>query len=156
MRSGGVIMNAIETEIRNLKFYSDNQISAISSSLAEGYIGKFENEYRIAIPYDEGAEFYDEFVGIHLSTGIMQFEGKEQRVLYLHAKTDLDINKLVPIAYQFILISNRKTLIEDPAAWFDEWRKIFGDSVKRRSVFDVFGEMVAFREIYKTDKKQYV
>jgi len=144
-------MNAIELEIRNMSAYVVGSVKRIKNIFADGYLVRSPNEYQIAIPFDREGDFSDDFVGIHMNSGDLEYAGEKIHVLYLHASDTLDIIKLVPIAEQFIWVSSRSQILDDPYGWFDEWRKIFGDSVKKQSVSDVVAEMVAFREIRKID-----
>ncbi|MDY6392592.1 MAG: PD-(D/E)XK motif protein [Bacilli bacterium] len=145
-------MNAIELEIRNMAAYVIDTCKRIDNMFANGWLIRSANEYQIAIPFSSEEEYVDEFVGIKMNTGILNVEGEVHRVLYLHVVDSVNMEKFMPIAYQFLQVRFRREILKDPYAWFDEWRDIFGDSIKRKSIFDVLGEMLAFREILKFDK----
>lgn len=145
-------MNETEYAIKNISALIPGFVKRIDNSYADGYLSRTENEFQIAIPYDGVEDFSDEFVGIYLRTGVVSFGGQEIRALYLHASNKIDIGKFVPIAEQFLSKSNRKPITTDPHGWFDEWRQIFGDTIKHQSAFDVLGELMALREVYKKDK----
>lgn len=144
-------MNAIEMEIRNMSAYVVGSCKKIKNIFADGYLIRSSSEYQIAIPFDSNEEYVDEFVGIRMNSGTLNYEGQVIKVLYLHAVDTVNIEKFVPIAHQFIQVRYRSAILANPYAWFDEWRDIFGDSIKHKSIYDVLGEMLALREILKFD-----
>lgn len=144
-------MNAVELEIRNMNAYVPGYCKQISNSFVDGYLIRSTNEYQVAIPFDSSEDYVDEFVGIRMNNGKLNYGNNIINVLYLHAVDTINIEKFVPIAYQFIQVRYRNGILTDPYAWFDEWRDIFGDSIKHKTIYDVLGEMLAFREILKTD-----
>jgi len=144
-------MNNTQAQIRNLPFLLVNKAYEINNSVADGFLVRAQHEYQIAIPY-QGPDYFDEFVGISISTNEFDYEGKTFPVLYLHAKDDISMDQLAPIAEEFLLKKNRAFLTANPEEWFDGWRKIFGDAMRKYSPYDVLGEMIALREVYKKDK----
>ena len=144
-------MNAIELEIRNMSAYVTGFCKPLNNPFVNGYLIRSANEYQIAIPFDFDEDYVDEFVGIKMNTGPLNFGGQVIKVIYLHAADTVSIDKFVPIAYQFLQLRYREAILANPYAWFDEWRDIFGDSIKHKMIYDVLGEMLALREILKSD-----
>ena len=145
-------MNKIESEILKLSLMAPNTVMKIDIKEANGYLFKGVEEFAIAIPYDVDNQISEDFVGISLATNYLNFDNQSFKVLYLHSTSDIDLEKFCYIGAEFINLSNRATIIDDPFKWVDEWKNIFGDSKKNKMIYDTIGEMYSLLYTYKRDR----
>jgi hypothetical protein len=142
----------LQEKIKQLSIMTPGTVSHISTPTAEGYICRGTGDYSVAIPYDFDKPFYKTFVGITIRTSFLNLVDKSIKVLYLNAKLTVDLSKFSYICTQFLDLEERKAILSDPAQWADDWNEIFGNSVRKMMVFDVVGELVAFKHIFSLDK----
>ena len=142
---------SLEFEIKLLSFMMPGTVKQISNECGEGYLCKGSGEYAIAIEYDFENPINEEFVGLNLSTNYLNFDSKTIKVLYLHTPDSVDLDKLSYIGAQFINKKNKNKILEDPYKWVDDWKDIFGDSKRKKRVYDVIGELLALKYIYEKD-----
>jgi len=145
-------MNKIEEMIKNVFLMSNDTLMPITLDNLTSYLAKNNTSYSVAIPFNCVKPINEEFVGMDVYTSYANFDGKSIPVLVLKAPYTVDIDKLVLIAADFISTQNRNTIIEDPYIWIDKWKDIFGDSIKKKMVFDVIGEMLTLKTFYSNDK----
>ena len=99
---------------------------------------------------------YEEFSSVHieptsftlnLSTNFLNYGETSIKVLYLHASNTIDIDKFAYVGAHFLDNSNRDKNLFNPCKWVDEWKEIFGDSIKHKMVYDVIGELISLKYI---------
>lgn len=145
-------MEELIDEILKLSLMSVNQVYPIKQGEDEVYLNRSIRGYAIAIPFDDERDFDESFVGITLSTNILNYNGKSIKVLYLNMNETGDLMKFSYIGSEFIDINNRRSLLLNPYSWVDSWKDMFGDSKKKYMITDVLAELVALKYIYEQDK----
>ena len=140
-------------EIENLEFLANGNIYKLKSPELDGVLVKDPVHYLVVIPYNWETMFFDTFMGIEFKSDYLNIAGGQaEKVLILKAKASIDFAKFKYIAYDFVLKANRQEIISNPQKWTDQWRNIFGDSIKKKMVFDVVGELISFYHILKDNK----
>lgn len=139
-------------QIKEMPFMLNGTVYEINNDEGNGYLYKSHLEYSIAIPFEYEKEVLEEFVGISLSTNYLNYDNKSFKVLYLHASNTIDIDKFAYVGAHFLGNANRDIILNNPFKWVDEWKEIFGDSIKKKMVYDVIGELVSLKYIYQKDK----
>lgn len=120
-------------------------------SLKPGYpaiLYKEPNEYGVAFPFNDNREIKYKFVNIILETKYID----SQKILYLHSKNIVDIDKFVLIAENFLDENNRDYILSDPYKWADEWKDTFGNSKRKLLVSDLIAELIVYEILIKEDK----
>lgn len=145
-------MNKIEETIKKVFLMSNGTLMPITLENLTSYLAKNNTSCSVAIPFTHKKQIFEEFVGMDVSTSYANFDDESIPVLVLKAPNTVDIDKFIMIAADFIRFENRESLNNDPYDWIDKWRKIFGDSIKKKMVYDVIGEMLALKTFYSTDK----
>lgn len=139
-------------QIKKIPFMSNGTVIEINNENGCGFLYKGQLEYAIAIPYDYKEDISEEFVGISLSTNFLNYGKTSIKVLYLHASNTIDVDKFAYVGAHFLDNSNRDKILFDPCKWVDEWKEIFGDSIKHKMIYDVIGELISLKYIYENDK----
>ena len=115
------------------------------------YILRVNGLFYICIPFNK-RNVNEKFVGFQIKTEIINYNGDSIECLCVIANPDSDPDKLMLIAEDFANSQNRKQITSDPYDWIDKWRTIFGDSLSKKMVYDVVGELIALKECYKKDE----
>lgn len=116
------------------------------------YLNRSNSGYAIAIPFEDERTFNENFVGISLSTNILNVNEKSFKVLYLFMNDTGDLKKFSFIGAEFIDINNRSSLLSNPYVWVDTWKEMFGDSKKKYMITDVLAELFVLKFLYSVDK----
>lgn len=139
-------------QIKKIPFMLNGTVYEIDNEEGNGYLYKSHLEYSIAIPFEYEKEVIEEFVGISLATNYLNYDNKSFKVLYLHASNTIDIDKFAYVGAHFLAKINREIILNDPFKWVDEWKQIFGDSIKSKMIYDVIGELISLKCIFEKDK----
>ena len=139
-------------EIFKISLIKPNSVVKLESNNLDGYMLKNNDEYAVAIPFDYSIDIHEEFVGMALSTNYLNFDNQSIKVLYLHASINVDLDKFCYVASEFTEIKNREKIIANPRNWVDDWKNIFGDSIKNKRIYDTIGELLALKYLFSIDK----
>lgn len=145
-------MNKLEEKILNVFLMTENTMMEINDNNCISYLAKGFNSYSIAIPYNLDLEVSQDFVGMKISILYTNYDNNSIRSICLTADHSVDPAKFALVAADFASSDNRRILLTNPYEWVDKWRSIFGDSLKKKMVYDVLGEMVALKYAYEEDK----
>ena len=143
---------SLDNEILKLSIMKKGSVVPIYQGNDATYLCRDFDGYAVAIPYDDDKILNESFVGIILSTNILNVEDKSFKVLYLYMVETGDLKKFAYIASEFIDLENRENLLHNPYSWIDAWNEMFGNSKKKYMISDVVAELAAFREVYKLNK----
>lgn len=143
---------SLDNEILKLSIMKKGSVVPIYQGNDATYLCRDFDGYAVAIPYDDDKILNESFVGITLSTNILNVEDKSFKVLYLYMVETGDLKKFAYIASEFIDLENRENLLHNPYSWIDAWNEMFGNSKKKYMISDVVAELAAFREVYKLNK----
>lgn len=144
--------NYLINQIKKMPFMLNGTVLEINNEAGSGYLYKSQLEYSIAIPFEYERDIIEEFVGISLSTNYLNYNNTSFKVLYLHASNTIDIEKFAYVGAHFLLDKNREIILNNPYNWVDEWKEIFGDSIKSKMIYDVIGELISLKCIFEKDK----
>ena len=145
-------MEELINEILKLSVMKVNQVYPIKQGDDIVYLNRSVSGFAIAIPFLDERVFDENFVGITLSTNILNYNGESFKVLYLNMIDTGDLKKFSYIGAEFIDINNRASLLSNPYSWVDTWKEMFGDSKKKYMITDVLAELISLRYIYSKDK----
>ena len=143
---------SLENEILKLSLMKKGSVISIKQGDDTTYLCRDISGYAVAIPYEDDRDINESFVGITLSTNILNVENKSFRVLYLYMLDTGDLKKFSYIASEFIDIANREPLLHNPYSWIDAWSEMFGNSKKKYMISDVIAELVSLKEIFRSNK----
>jgi len=104
----------------------------------------------VGIPFSK-RKVNESFVGMHISTEVLNYEHQSINCLCLIADENIDLEKFLLIAEDFAKDSNRPSIMDNPFEWMDKWRLIFGDTLSKKKVYDVLGELIALKVLYEKD-----
>ena len=142
----------LDNEILKLVLMKKGSVVPVRQRDDVTYLCRAVNGYAVAIPYTDEKVLTESFVGITLSTNMLNVEDKSFKVLYLYMVETGDIKKFAYIAAEFIDLENRENLLSNPYSWIDAWNEMFGNSKKKYMISDVLAELAAFKEMYKQEK----
>ena len=115
------------------------------------YLLRVNGMYYICIPFNKRS-INEKFVGFHIKTEIINYNGSNIDCLCIVANQESDPDKLMLIAEDFAKSQNRKQITKNPYDWIDKWRTIFGDSLSKKMIYDVVGELIALKSCLKKGK----
>lgn len=139
-------------EIQKLSLMKIGSVYPVRQGEDIVYLNRSNSGYAIAIPFEDERTFNENFVGISLSTNILNVNEKSFKVLYLFMNDTGDLKKFSFIGAEFIDINNRSSLLSNPYVWVDTWKEMFGDSKKKYMITDVLAELFALKYLYSQDK----
>lgn len=142
----------LQQEIKIIQFLGFGIVKKLMVDNMVAYLHRTYSSYVVAIPYDYNQEINEEFVGIKLLTNVLTYDDDQIKILYLESSDGIDIEKFSYIGAHFINPNNRDAILTNPYKWVDEWKKIFGDSITKKMVYDVIGELYTLKYIYENDK----
>lgn len=138
--------------LNEIKIYGLNTATQIDDDLNNGLIIRLENSYGVALPYDSNTPIYYEFVGVKVETQLINYKDLSINALFLSADNSIRIEQFVYIAQSFLDKDNRDKVLSKTFEWIEEWKNIFGNSIKNYMVYDVLGELESLLVLYKIDK----
>lgn len=139
--------------IKDVKLLGEGLLKKVENQEIEGYIKTEDGRYYIAFLYDKEEKILDKFVGFQMETGPLRLKsGDYKQALYLSSSDDIQIQQFAYIAVDFLKKENRQKIIENPYAWSDSWREIFGDTITKDYNAAILGEMIALKFVYEQDK----
>ena len=145
-------MTDLENQTLKVFLMKENTLLPIEDDGCISYLFRGINRLSIAIPFDLDIEVKHSFVSMKLEKSFVNFENKSIKSLCLSASENVDPEKFAIIASDFASAKNRRILESNPFEWVDKWRILFGDSLKKKMVYDVLGELVALKTVYQMDK----
>ena len=117
------------------------------------YLALIDSYFHVGIPYNE-KKLDEKFVGTKVKTETINYDGTGVECISIVAKKDsVDKEQLLLIAEDFVSKAKRKAILEDPYSWIDSWRTFFGDSIKKKMIYDVLGELISFKNKFKSSCK---
>lgn len=145
-------MNNLEKQIATIFLMNKGTIMPINLEGCPGYLARGINNFNAAIPFNLDIDIEEEFVGLKIFKTFVNYEGNSIKSLCISASETIDVNKFSIVVNDFLSADNRRTLLTDPFDWIDKWKEIFGDSLKKKKVYDVLGEMIALKCCFEKDK----
>ena len=145
-------MESLIYEIQKLALMKIGSVYPVYQGEDVVYLNRSNSGYAIAIPFNDERTFNESFVGINLSTNLLNVNDKSFKVLYLYMNDTGDLKKFSFIGAEFIDVNNRNSLISNPYIWVDTWREMFGDSKKKYLITDVLAELIALKYLFSNDK----
>lgn len=139
-------------EIFKLSIMKPGSVLPIKQGNDITYLCRSLNSYSVAIHFDDARVFNESFVGITLSTNMLNYNQQSFKVLYLNMNDTGDLKKFSYVAAEFLDIANRASILQNPYLWVDAWNEIFGNAKKKYMISDVIAELSVLKEIYKADK----
>ena len=146
-----MINEDIKTKIINLSLIPIGKILPIGQTEDDGFLIRSSGYFGLAIPIEENIKVDDTFVGMYMKTDILNYHDKHINVLHLFVKDSADLIKFSYVGESFFAKENRKILNVNPYKWIDEWKELFGDSLKRMKVYDVIGELLSLKMVFSKD-----
>ncbi len=106
----------------------------------------------VGIPYNK-KEINDKFVGIQVTTETINYDHFSLKCLCLSAdKEVIDKEKFLVVAEDFSREENRTNILNNPYSWIDKRKNLFGDSLSKKLVYDILGELISLKLLFSKDK----
>lgn len=136
-------------KLTNIFYLPKGNVFKCGAEGNESYLIRENRSFRVCVPYEweENHEIFRRFVGMAIRTTYLNYteSGKSFKVLCLEANDFIERRIFLKVAADFIDKDVRNELLGDPDSWADAWANLFGDSISKRSVSDLLGEMIAFK-----------
>lgn len=145
-------MNNLEKEILKVFLMKESTMMSLNDDGCVSYLARGYNTFSVAIPFNLDIEINQDFVGMKITKSFINYDNNSIASLCLTAYDAVDPNKFALISADFVSSHNRRTLLTNPFEWIDKWRILFGDSLKKKMVYDVLGELIALKTVYQNDK----
>lgn len=145
-----LIMSNLKNDILIIKGMT-NYTSLPIPSLPKEYpaiLYKEPNEYGVAFNFNDVRDIKYKFVNVILES---RYIG-QQKILYLHSKSIIEVEKYAMIAECFLDPKNREYILNNPYDWCEEWKNIFGNAKKKMLVSDLIAELITYKELLKNNK----
>lgn len=149
-------MNILE-EVRECFASTQNGAREIKSLPAEYPALAIRNSdgYGVAIRFSNKDEFSEKFANCRMFTKFMFIDGEGNKYLILSTTLDSLRYEFATICAQFIEPGEdgiyRKNLLKDPLMWWKQWRKLLGNAISEKKIYDVIAEMLVLDVLYVKD-----
>jgi hypothetical protein len=148
---------AILEEIR--EYFASTQNGARDmKSLSPKYLAMVirSNEgYGVAVIFDDERDISEKFANSKLYTQTLAIGGEEKKYLILSCALDSLRYEFATVCAQFVEPGiegvDRKNLLEDPLAWWKQWRELLGNAISQRKPYSIIAEMIVLDELYIHD-----
>lgn len=149
-------MNLEDVKLK-LKFLEDGDtVYKLETKINDFYVIKDNGWYGIGIDIDlDKTEYFEKFENVRLITKIKYFSNENHKLLELITnKTDL-IEEFSLVCFDFInKFDNEKVnenIIEKANKWWEEWKRLLGNVLKRERDYDFLGELLALNYVLNED-----
>ena len=126
--------------------------STIISQEIQGYnayVAKVDNMIGVAIPVEKEVIINERFNKVFISNFLFRINDVDTKVIYLYTKEPKMSKKYASICMNFISPNSRDIILNNPIAWYNEWRDLLGDYKSQKMVYDYIGEMAVLLELQK-------
>lgn len=138
-------MNSLVSKILKVFLMDQQTIMSLNDDDCVSYLVRGYDSYSVAIPFELERRISQDFVGMKITNSFINYGNNSIASLCLTAPNSIDPMRFAIIAADFISKVNRLSLLEEPYEWIDKWRELFGDSLKKKMVYDVIGELIALK-----------
>lgn len=111
--------------------------------------------YGVAIEFDDERDISEKFANSRLYTQVLSIAKEEKKYLILSCFLDSLRYEFATVCTQFVEPGiegmDRTNLLEDPLAWWKQWRELMGNTISNREAYSVIAEMIALDELYVND-----
>lgn len=149
------MINQIREQFASLKIGKSQRVEQ-NGIFIDAWVYRSSLGYGVAIPY-EGEMIYEKFANVILQTELMNFEGRNQKVLVLLCELELLRNEFAVIAAQFIepgeKNQNREEVTQNPSDWWSRWSSLIGNVFYERNPYDVIAEMLVVEHLIAKNEK---
>lgn len=149
-----------------------NEIKNNWDSSPVGYVGKVQSlfevgyetwtlktnfGYGVAVPYNGGTAVSERFSDAFLRTdNISISKGDPQKVLMLVTQKESIEIPFSALCAEFVYPGEngelRSSLIDNPVAWWTQWKELLGNRDVDARVYDVLGELITLRYLAQSGK----
>lgn len=149
-------MNLEDLKLK-LKFLEDgDRVYKLDTKTNYFYVIKDNGWYGVGIDINlDKTEYFEKFENVRLVTKIKYFSNENHKLLELITnKADL-IEEFSLVCFDFInKFDNEKVnenVIEKANKWWEEWKKLLGNVLKRERDYDFLGELLALNYVLNED-----
>lgn len=112
--------------------------------------------YGVVIPYDNHEPIAERFANAQIHSRFINTDRSSDCYLALTCVSDSLRNEFATVCAQFVEPGRngiaRKSIINDPLQWWNNWRKLLGNADVEQQTYSVIGEMEALYHLYSNDK----
>lgn len=124
-----------------------NEYAAMTIRNSEGY--------GIAIEFDDERDISEKFANCRMFTQYLSIDGVEKKYLILSCMLDSLRYEFATVCAQFVEPGidgiDRKNLLQEPLAWWKQWRELLGNAISDKSAYSVIAEMMVLDELFVND-----
>lgn len=116
------------------------------------YLIKTVQWFGLAVPNVNKKEINEEFSNCSIKNKILTIDGIDGNYLILSCIDKQVERSFGTLAYDFIREENRQLVVNDPIEWWKEWRKLVGNVILNKRVYDIIAEMLVLNHLYDKEK----
>lgn len=143
-------------EIRNGFAVSTNNQALKIKTLPDSspaWIIRQDGWYGVGIPVPEDKIVSEQFSNAKLHTKEIIIQGTAYNMLMLSSSVEELRMEFAAVCAHFAdpgeSGSERKSLADDPVAWWERWRNLLGNSIQNKPTYSVLGELMVFKYLFE-------
>lgn len=140
----GVAEEILEHWTNNKPGYSSQILSIEDCELPAWAITFANGDYGVAVPYFSGIKIVERFSSVRLETmAITNLPHEDSLVLCSREGTQAFATLCSEFVNPGMNGVTRKALLDNPVAWWKEWKSLLGNKSVDKKVYDVLGELIS-------------
>lgn len=151
-------MNLEDLKLK-LKFLEDgDRVYKLDTKINNFYVIKDNGWYGVGIDINlDKVEYFEKFENVRLITKIKYFSNENHKLLELITNKIELIEEFSLVCFNFISkFDNEKVnedIIEKANKWWNEWKQLLGNVLKKERDYDFLGELLVLNYVLNTDQK---
>ena len=150
-------MNLEDLKLK-LKFLEDgDRVYKLDTKINNFYVIKDNGWYGVGIDINlDKAEYFEKFENVRLITKIKYFSNENHKLLELITNKIELIEEFSLVCFNFISKFDDKKvnedIIEKANRWWNEWKQLLGNVLKRERDYDFLGELLVLNYVLNIDQ----
>ena len=150
-------MNAIRNEIMQLEAMINNHVYTMQSrnGKVRAFLAKSNDYHGVALENVNNVSINERFVNVNIKNMEFEINNKKIPVIYLYSQKNIELKDFAFLAEHFLSLENEDEIIANPLEWVNDWKNMLGDSKRKLKTYDVLGELISFKYVFKNDNKAH-
>ncbi|GAB2553080.1 PD-(D/E)XK motif protein [Gracilibacillus alcaliphilus] len=110
---------------------------------------KTHNNFGVVIMADQNIRLNEKFNQLNFYTNEGTLNGEMVNLLHLTLNSLDYFEQFIIIAADFIELSKRTTLKENPLEWWNHWKELIGNAVVEKSTYSILAELLVLNYLQK-------
>jgi hypothetical protein len=116
------------------------------------WIYKKGNAYGTAVELDFSTEIAESFATAKIFEMKQQLADGEEYIFLCLENSEINLrNEFAAVCSQFIFTGDngeyRAELINNPQKWWEQWRDLLGNSIRKKNVYSLLGELLIYSKL---------